>query len=313
MYVLLDEDASEIADSDFEDNSTMDIQSPIVRYKGSVHQNHAISPRKGKQQVQVSRMEVLTNMVKYKRTPLLVHPVVENYLKCKWRNYGRWIHTSLFLLNIIHAIFLSAFIIVALDSPSISPNSTAGHLLANHTAMNASKSDTGTAGLGAAANALRILTLILNTMGTINLFTVAIGRRQFAFTSLTVLSMSLTSLLNFIFLIPSTPLWGAGALASFLTWFGVVLSLQFYDIFGIYVRMFLTITRTACQVLLISILFLTGFALSLHILAHSVPEFSSFGYALFSMFGYMMGEIQYDLFVAEDKDGLASSLHREPG
>jgi len=140
-------------------------------------------------------------------------------------------------------------------------------------------------------------------MGTINLFTVAIGRRQFAFTSLTVLSMSLTSLLNFIFLIPSTPLWGAGALASFLTWFGVVLSLQFYDIFGIYVRMFLTITRTACQVLLISILFLTGFALSLHILAHTVPEFSNVGYALFSMFGYMMGEIQYELFIAEDKVG----------
>jgi len=66
MYVLLDEDASEIADSDFEDNSTMDIQSPIVRYKGSVHQNHTISPSKGKEQVQVSRMEVLTNMYNQK-------------------------------------------------------------------------------------------------------------------------------------------------------------------------------------------------------------------------------------------------------
>ena len=52
-------------------------------------------------------------------------------------------------------------------------------------------------------------------------------------------------MINFIFLIPSPPIWGAGTLATFFTWFGVVLSLQFFDIFGIYVRMFLTITRTA--------------------------------------------------------------------
>ena len=133
---------------------------------------------------------------------------------------------------------------------------------------------------------------------------VAIGHKQHAFTSPKVLFMGLTSLLNFIFLIPSTPVWGAGALASFMTWFGVVLSLQFFDVFGIYIRMFLTITRTACQALLISILFLTGFALSLNILAHDIPEFSNFGYALFSMFGYMLGAVQYDLFVAEDKDGI---------
>ena len=294
---FIEEDGSESEDLDFEEDSSMDIESPIVRYKGSVHQN--ISPSKAKKQV--GRMEVLTNMVKYKRTPLLIHPVVENYLMCKWKSYGRWIHLGLLLLNIIHAVFLAAFVIVARDSSSISNNTK--HLLANHTALNASNSDSGTASLGAAANALRILTLILNCIGTINLFSVAIGRKQFAFISFTVLIMTLTSLFNFIFLIPSPPIWGAGALATFFTWFGVVLSLQFFDIFGIYVRMFLTITRTACQVLLISILFLTGFALSLYILAHTVPEFSNLGFSLFTMFGYMLGAVQYDLFVAEDIAG----------
>ena len=298
---FIEDDASENEDTTFVDNSPMDIQSPTIRYKGSLHRNPALSPSNGKKQV--GRMEVLTNMVKYKRTPLLTHPVVENYLKCKWRSYGRWIHLSLFLLNIIHAIFLAAFVIVARNSASISPNSTE-HLLPNHTALNTSISDTGTASLGAAANALRTLTLILNTIGTIYIIMVVVGHKHHAFTSFAVLIMTLTSLLNFIFLIPSTPIWQAGALASFFTWFGVILSLQFFDIFGIYVRMFLTITRTACQVLLISILFLTGFALSLHSLAQTVPEFSSFGYSLFSMFGYMMGEIQYELFIAKDKAGV---------
>ena len=291
-----EEGANEV---DTKDNSPVDIQSPTIKYKGTP----AIFPSKAKKQI--GRMEVLTNMVKCKRTPLLIHPVVENYLQCKSRSYGRWMFTSILLLHIIHAIFLAAFVIVALDPPSMSANSTERlHVLTNRTALNTSNSDSGTASLGAAANALRILTLILNTIGTINLTIVAVGYKRHAFTNFMVWFKSLTSLLNFIFLLPSTPLWGAGAFATFMTWFGIVLSLQFFGIFGIYVRMFMTITRTACQVLLISILFLTGFALSLQIVAHTVPEFSSFGYSLFSMFGYMLGAVQYDLFVAEDKAGV---------
>ena len=164
---FIEDDASENEDTTFVDNSPMDIQSPTVRYKGSVHRNLVISPSKGKKQV--GRMEVLTNMVKYKRTPLLIHPVVENYLKYKWMKYGKWTHIGLLLLNIIHAIFLAAFVIVARGSPLIFSNNTE-HLLVNNTALNASISDTGTASLGVAANALRVLTLVLNAIGTIHIF-----------------------------------------------------------------------------------------------------------------------------------------------
>nr|WDP79878.1 transient receptor potential cation channel subfamily A member 2 [Apostichopus japonicus] len=72
--------------------------------------------------------------------------------------------------------------------------------------------------------------------------------------------------------------WPCGAVAVFLAWFNFLLYLQRFDIFGIYVVMFLEILRTLCQVLVVFSILIIAFALTFHILlpheennAHSTP------------------------------------------
>ena len=40
-----------------------------------------------------------------------------------------------------------------------------------------------------------------------------------------------------------------------------------------------------------------AFAVPLFLLGRSITEFSNLGYSLFSVFGYMLGEVQYSLFI----------------
>ena len=49
---------------------------------------------------------------------------------------------------------------------------------------------------------------------------------------------------TFMFLIPSRPLWVAGSLAVFFAWFRLAVGLLFFDVFGLYISMFLAIART---------------------------------------------------------------------
>ena len=108
---------------------------------------------------------------------------------------------------------------------------------------------------------------------------------------------------TFVFLIPTEPIWEAVAIASFFAWFKVILHLHLFDFFGIYVAMFLTITRTVFRVLLMAFLLIAAFALSLYILARTVPEFSTAGYSLFTTFSYMLGGDPYELLIDQTQAG----------
>lgn len=97
--------------------------------------------------------------------------------------------------------------------------------------------------------------------------------------------------------------WEGGAIAVFFAWFSLVLKIQLFDLFGVYITMFLAITRRAFQVLLICFLFVMSFGLSFYILTGNLKQYSTIGYSLFVNFGHLLGEIDYEEFVREDIDG----------
>ena len=278
-------------DEKVESLSIQDMEIPSIQYKGRRSVSYA--PKKE----HLHTTQALQVMVEYRRVNLLMHPVVIEYLKMKWKDYGRWIFSSAMLIHFLHIFLLSIFIaIVPLPE-------TSSQLLSNENgSTNTSNFDYK---LTPAANAFRILTLIFCTTNVI-LLTVNI----LVFAKLLLFLVDIvfwahfgTILCTYIFLIPSIPIWPAGAVASFCGWFAIVTAMKLTEALGIYITMFLQICRTVLTVMIISFILLLSLSLPLHLLANVMPEFSSVGYSVFTSFGYMLGEIQYSQIVRENISG----------
>ena len=107
-------------------------------------------------------MTALRKMVKCKRLGLLVHPVVEKYITDKWNTYGIWIYLVSFLLRLIAAILLSAFVLVV-PHPDLVESQNSTQELSNHT----SNQSDGEFTLTASAQALRVTALLVNFLLTL--------------------------------------------------------------------------------------------------------------------------------------------------
>ena len=275
--------------------SMQDMEIPSIQYKGRKSVSHA--PKKE----HLHSTQALQVMVEYRRVNLLKHPVVIEYLIVKWKDYGRWIFSYSLLIPFLHIFLLSIFIaIVPL------PETSSQFLSNENGSTNTSNFDYK---LTPAANAFRILTLIICTTNVI-VFTINIlvfSSRSVHFLMLLVDALFWvqfgTILCTYIFLIPSIPIWPAGAVASFYGWFTVAAAMKLTATLGIYVTMYLQICRTVFTVMIISFILLLSFSLPLHLLANALPEFSNVGYSIFTSFGYMLGEIQYSEIVRENISG----------
>ena len=264
-------------------SSVDDLHIPSIRYKGSIKENVNIP-----QNPNLHSTEALQAMVKYNRVSLLTHPVVREYLHTKWRDYGGFIFYSVLIAHLLHVIFLSIFVAVA-PLPADGNSSFSN----DNTSLNSTPSEYK---LTPAANVIRVITLLMCTLNIIPfaafVFVLRIKGLTSIRTALNLVQVG-TILCTYIFLIPSTPLWPAGAVATFCGWFAAIAS----NLVGIYASMFLRICRTVLAVMSIALILLLSFSLSLYILAFTLPDFSTIGYSLFSSFGYMLGEVQYSQIV----------------
>ena len=290
-------------------NTTDELHPGSIRYKGS---KTAHKPPQKLTQENLKKedgippsMVALQTMLQYKRANLLIHPVVSTYLKQKWNKYGRALYLSLYLTELLMVILLTAFIAVVPNPTIQSTNTSQASNFSGDYSLNGSTSNDG---LSSSAQALRVLVLILNSVLTL---IIAVLLTRYGQHSLRIVTSSpflvhiLTFALVYIFLLAPNPLtlWPVGALACFSSWFDLFLGLEFFGTFGVYVKMFLQIVRTVFKVLVICSLLIFAFAVVFYMLAGSITQFSMISYSLFLMFGYMMGEIQYDLFIVEDSLG----------
>ena len=250
-------------------------------------------------------MQALQVMLKFRRVPLLTHPVVIRYLKMKWRKYGRALFLSYFFLFVIQVLCLSVFITTT-PIPRLNI-SASGQVISsvNETVLEISPG----------SNVLRFVTLFLcflcSVVWVIDVF--ATGFAAFNITKYELIWVGGGAhIAIYAFLIPwkfhiyklNYIYWEAGAVAGFLGWLAVVLFLKHFDVIGIYVTMFLQVFTTLVKVLIMCFFFLLAFGLTFYIIVGEQSFFSSFGNSLFVIFSYMLGEIDYITYIDLQKNGM---------
>lgn len=310
-YLRLNTDAqTEEQDPNEEDDENDSMVAPVIKYKGSTA-SKGPAPRY-RQKRATSHLDVLKDMVKYNRLPLLVHPVTESYLKTKWRNYGRWIQLFFTFLFILQVAFLILFTFLS-PRPADLLSNTGVNVTCN--SLNSTENCTldSTPQFGPASQIARFITIGITTLNLLSwlmsVIKVGVAESLNITRNTYVLIDGLAVFFTLLYVLPWTPslfqsvIWEAGALASLFTWFSLVLKLQLFDLVGVYITMFLAITRTVFQVLLICFFFIAAFALSLYILAGNLDIFSNIGYSLFSNFGHLLGEIDYAYYIQQDIQG----------
>lgn len=287
----------EAADADLRDMTTHRKRSTIT------------AASSGKKRKTSQSMEVLKRMIQYKRVELLVHPVVSAYLNKKWELYGRFIYGLYFFKLVALVAALSMFVILGVPH-SNSAARTNITLNENATIFEAENSTFVHAEFSTSLNVFRWLAVIFNTLSAIaTVFGLILqGWKSINFVDrILVWNSVLATLLNYVFLLSPNPfndeVLPIGAAACFFSWLVLFGALEFINVLGIYVNMFFKILRTVFQVLFACLFLLMAFALAIYMLASRVTEFSDVGFSLFSVFGYMLGEIQYSLFIKEATDG----------
>ena len=242
-----------------------------------------------------SSMEVLQWMIKYKRTPFLVHPVVKAFLKTRWEDYGRWVFLVKFLLVALHTIFLSIFIGITPPPAQVGIGSGNG------------STEVGQNNIGTASNVIRFITLFICLVHTVisivdlyylRLKVVHLDKNHFTWIHVA------TIICTYVFLIPGGGLdfviWEAGALAVFFAWLNLAIFLQLFSILGLYVAMFLQITQNIFKVLLVLCLFLIfAFGFALYILLGTVDglSFANPGASFYTTFISLLVANDYEQFV----------------
>lgn len=309
-----EKEAAEESEDDCDAISKEMTKMTVVKYKGSISKERTATSsneaRRSFLKKRTPHMEALRMMVRHNRVPLLVHPVTEAYLKAKWRDYGRMIHLVGTALVVLQIIFLFAFTYL---SPPPHLFRTAATMSTNETFLNGTMNDTTAMSSGVqitpVTNAMRFITLAFTGLNVIAWVIVVFSTGLEALNVVKnsfVLVDGLAALFTIVFLVPfsglNSVIWEAGALASFFVWFSLILKIQLFELFGVYVTMFLAITRTVFQVLLIFFLFVAAFGLAFYMLASNLKPFSTIGYSLFMNFGHLLGEVDYLSFVEASVD-----------
>ena len=304
---LTNEDLEQGTDSDDDKSiSPSQIDYPedimIVHHKGTNAAVNTLSPIM--KEKQCTPLSVLQQMVTHRHISLLTHPVVKAFLHDKWQRYGQPIFLITFLVMILQTIFLTVLIAIA---PKPTGKSLFNASVIDTSAFNASALFNQNLPSTTSLNILRCITVILTTVDLLDLLVTGwqlLRLGTYAFESISSAPRwfgvhTLAVICSYAFLCAPEFSWEAGSLAVFFTWFRIAWSLQYFEYIGIYMTMFIVITKTVLQVLVVAFFVIFAFALSLHVLLADLPQFSSIGNSLFTTFGYMLGEVNYDLFILE--------------
>ncbi len=200
-------------------------------------------------------------MVRYNRVPLLTHPVTDWYLRVKWQRYGRWVQLAKALLVAVQIICLLSFTFSApppAEIRRIEAKNLTGDCIGNCT-LETVEFDTQ-------ATVARFFALVFALIQffhwLVTVFHLGIVESLNIIRNAFVLIDGLAILMTIIFVVPWTSInfviWEAGAIAFFFSWFSLFLTIQLFGVFGVYISMFMAITRNVLQVLVLC------FFLSLH-------------------------------------------------
>ena len=245
-------------------------------------------------------------MVWLKRAHLLIHPVVCEYFRVKWSSYGSLALGLIFVLAFLNALFLITLVVFGsslslIVNNSLSVNESSDAMKLEQNASDNAISLPVTFQINMVGQIMRILALLCSSISIV-MMVISLIKQWATIGNIIWPLFNLASMVfSCLFLIYPNPFdtmfLPVGAVAILLSWVLLFRTLQLIHSTGIYVSMFHRILIRAFQVLFIFVILLMAFAVPLFLLGRSNTEFSNLGYSLFFVFGYMLGEVQYSLFI----------------
>ncbi|XP_072018043.1 transient receptor potential cation channel subfamily A member 1-like [Amphiura filiformis] len=251
----------------------------------------------------------LNHMVQFNRIDLLSHPVCVNYLSMKWDAYGRIFHLFNLMLYVTFLCFMTSFVCWSASLKGF----LAIQLKDNETCGIYNELDFQDAKMGVFQIICLWVITIFAAGSVIKEILQIIHQRKKYFTDPGNIPEWTLYVLLLIYVIPfhfDSYNWyqlPCVSVAVFLAWFNFLLYLTRFDIFGIYVVMFLEIFRTLIQVLVVFSILFIAFGLSFYILLWQ-EENKAFSTPLLSILrvttALLLGELDYvNSFVEPNKDG----------
>ncbi|XP_077974410.1 uncharacterized protein LOC120329316 isoform X2 [Styela clava] len=246
-------------------------------------------------------------MVKSKRENLLRHPLVHSLLEYKWKSYGRVVYyINLLLYTLFMAVFNSYMLTVP---PPYAINATATNI--DGSCVKVVETSQGTWGTDCTLNhsfwrPIAQWTVIgLAALSLLKEIFQVLSRKHhyfFSVTNLLELSLYILCIITVIDVsdysrntgIREPWQWQCGALAVFLSWIGLLLFIQNFPRFGIYVLMFTDVLETFFSFFAVFLLFIFAFAFSFHALFQNQFAFVYWWNSIIKTIVMMIGEFEYD-------------------
>ena len=217
------------------------------------------------------RFSTVQMMIKHKRERLLLHPLTLKFNERKWQRLGRYVFLFDFVTYLFLMVFFTVFIVI--DRRDQTFNETIKQPLSTLYNDNDDPFN-GTI-------PFLILTFSLLHIGK-ELFQIYVQRWSYF--------KNLSNYLNWtlyitaaLFMVPyvTNPadlddwfggmqdprvLWNIGVLAIFVCYTNMMLFLRRYRLFGTYISMYIEVTKTVFQVMVVFIFLVLGFALAFYVL-----------------------------------------------
>ena len=218
-----------------------------------------------------------TTMVKYNREGLLLHPLTQKLLDVKWASFGRFIYYFNLITYLVFLITYTIFVITERNAQDFNPfkqqqNGTrrvdVADIFVKSTAFN--------------EGVLFIAVVFASAHVIKEIFQLVMQRRQYFKdpSNLTDWALYVTTLCFVMpFLLPLNQLenafgglqnprnlWVTGIFSIFLCYINAILFLRRFQLFGIYVNMFLEVTKTVARVMIVFFIFIFAFSIVFFIL-----------------------------------------------
>ncbi|GAB6033390.1 hypothetical protein CHUAL_013153 [Chamberlinius hualienensis] len=270
--------------------------------------------------VMIKKNHPLMLMVKSKRVHLLAHPLCISLLHLKWKNFGRFVYYTNFILYLLFLFFLTGYILAS--TPPLSPpekndtntstsmemkdNDTENNLLdiCPHVTTDIPTSESlflksgkyiiiVLASFHIIKEFLQMYMMRWNYLGLENLI------EWICFTTSLLLTIDFTECSSLTG-VREIWQWEIGTIAIFMAWVNLVMFVSKFPFLGLYVVMFGDVIRTFCKVCSVFFLFIVAFAMGFYTVFYYNPSYDNGAKSIVRVVVMMLGEFQFDDFFAPD-------------
>ena len=219
-----------------------------------------------------------TTMVKFNRESLLLHPLTQKLLDIKWASFGMYIYCFNLSTYLVFLITYTTFVVTEREAQDFNPIKKD----TNGTSRKAAPSDIFTKSTEFNGGVLFIALIFAGAHVVKEMFQLVVQKWRYFkdpsnITEWTLYLSTLCFMLPYLFTGEQLDLvfkdlknprsfWIPGVISIFLCYINVILFMRRFQTLGIYVNMFLEVSRTVARVMLVFFIFILAFSIVFYVL-----------------------------------------------